>query len=173
MKWMRWGRKSGGKAHYVHFFQEITKAIGEARSDAEHRVFTKEPYNWLRSGPGKRDWGDRAQLEISGGDRPLRIEDSRPAPVTHLAQAYLIFQQLGIMPTTDEKGQALIASFANVSDSEEGEGNGEGVGGVPAVLTAMPEWMRRTPSQGRKRGGKQSKKKKKEGDGDKSPPAIL
>jgi len=161
-RWLEAGRRKKSK-EFWQFWLEVQNAQALAKVVASNRVFKENPLAWLKVGPGRADWKENAELTVVGdADRPLRVEESRPAPVQTLAQGYLILQELGIMPQTDPDGQALLASFSEAEPDAPGEGE-DVEGGVPNVLTAAPEWMRRTPGQGRKRGGGGGKKGKGKG----------
>jgi AraC-like DNA-binding protein len=94
----------------------------------------------------------------------LHIQDQTPkpiAPVTSLAEAMLYLQEYNIIPAFNEEQKKALENYGKADDGAKPDDNADG---LPAVLTAMPEWIRRTPSQGRKRGGGKKKKAK---DGDK------
>ncbi len=171
-KWMQWGnRKEERFREFREFRKAVLLAVGEAKSKAAIRVYRDDPKWWLSRGPGKRDWSEKTEVCITGDeDHPIQIEDRRPAPIQTLALGYAILQDLGVLPSATEGGNELLANFSEV---EEGEMPEDGVGNA-GILTAAPEWMRRTPGQGRKRGGggKKGKGKKDKGSEGGSPPAA-
>ena len=51
--WLARGRRCGAREPYRSFYQRVQQAIATARLKAEVETMTKNPFYWLRYGPGR------------------------------------------------------------------------------------------------------------------------
>lgn len=139
---------------------------------------TSEPYQeleysdtlliFLLKGARPEKFCDRQRVFQEGGLQITQKNagDEYPAPRQHLANAFGILQELNLFPKFDSEAEKLLLSYHQESngngDGESPNENGNGNGNGCIVMTPMPETLRRTPSQGRKR-GKAKKDKNKPG----------
>jgi hypothetical protein len=91
---------------YGLFYQDITKAAGDARLVSEAKVYRYEPLNHLRVGPGKTTeecpgWTEKVTHVHEGGDKPIEVD-----LITHgdkaerLVGAMQVLEQLGLIAIT-------------------------------------------------------------------------
>jgi hypothetical protein len=153
LRWLRRGRRTRSPKAYRNFYNAIEGAKGKACHDAETRVFTKEPLEWLRRGPGRSRWGDRTEIEISGNPRrPLEISEASPFSIVALAQSQVILAEVGVIPElTDDAKKSLVAFGESQTTKEDDDESRQ-------ELTGVPEWMKRKAAAGRKHGSKKKKK---------------
>jgi hypothetical protein len=68
--WLRLGEQ--GRQPYKEFSDLVAQARGEARADAEARVFTANPLAWLkataRDAPDRPGWTESSRHVVSGED---------------------------------------------------------------------------------------------------------
>ena len=64
--WMKRGRRRGAREPYKSFYRNVQQAIATARLKAELETMTKNPFYWLRHGPG------RETLESPGWTNPVK-----------------------------------------------------------------------------------------------------
>lgn len=76
--WLRRGERTAEEP-FRTFSYKVKEARSRARATAESKVYEKQPFNWLRYGPGRErpgepGWTDSRQVELSGpGGAPLSI----------------------------------------------------------------------------------------------------
>jgi hypothetical protein len=64
--WLRRGSRRGAREPYKSFYRRVQQASATARLKAELETMTKNPFSWLRHGPG------RETLEAAGWTNPVR-----------------------------------------------------------------------------------------------------
>ena len=112
-RWQAEGRKKGGRKKYREFWDMIWQAVAVARVAAEIAVFRDNPLAYLTRGPGKRVWHPdhpedawrddlelsiRAAVQLSGNMKQKSEIVNRPAPISHLAHAFLLLEEMGLRP---------------------------------------------------------------------------
>lgn len=68
------GGEVGETSLFLDFLDKVDQATAIARIDAEKRVFTEDPFKWLRYGPGRDrpgepGWTDESTVNVKG-DQP-------------------------------------------------------------------------------------------------------
>lgn len=76
--WLRDGEAEDADALKVEFLQKVSEAKATARRDAEARVFTEKPLEWLRYGPGKTrhgadGWTQETVLNVNTGADGIKL----------------------------------------------------------------------------------------------------
>lgn len=74
--WLNKG--AAGNEPYAKFSKKVMEARSAARLDAENRVHQKEPFNWLRYGPGRErpgepGWTNETTLNVKADKREFSI----------------------------------------------------------------------------------------------------
>jgi hypothetical protein len=64
--WMRRGRRPRAREPYKSFYRRVQQALATARLKAELETMTKNPFYWLRHGPG------RETAEAPGWTNPVK-----------------------------------------------------------------------------------------------------
>jgi hypothetical protein len=136
LTWRRWFNRGyedlmmGKCTIYRSFYEDTMVALCEARTIAELQVKQANPLKYLTSGPGKRVWEADHPEDVWNDDQELSIRAAvehsglvkhsgeifhRPAPVSHLAHAFLLLEEMGLRPD-----KLLEADAAPVEDSPAG-----------------------------------------------------
>ncbi len=154
-RWLTKG-KEARSGIFAQFYQDVSVAQAEARMTAEMEVRRDNPLAWLRYGPGRTrretivhengereeivlpGWSDDPKIRIEGGDKPIRVQHEiiRPAPVSHLADALAVLENLGYIQRTPE-GMKALGAPEDDSAAFGADGNGEIVEGQ--VVNPVPE----------------------------------
>ena len=116
---------------YRRFFEDTNEALYTCATLNALEIRQDNPTFWASRGPVKSDWGEKTSIELQGQvDSRVTVdgEPDRPAPLSHLAQAYVILQRMGLFPDFDPKAQALLASFSSPE-------NGVDAALAPSLLT--------------------------------------
>lgn len=152
MRWLQRGRKKTSPKVYRDFRDAIDQARAKACHDAESRVFTESPLDWLRRGPGRERWGDKTEIEISGNrNRPLRIDSVSPFSIGCLAESQVILADLGIIPQLPDDARTKLITYGQEEIKDEADPESQ------QETTGTPEWMKRKAVGGRKCGSKKKK----------------
>ena len=152
--WMRRGRRKGYAKRYSDFFHQVDEAMAAARVVAENKVFSQAPHTWLRSGPGREDWGDKSELTVLGdAQRPIQVRQETTCNFTvdALAASQVLLKDLGIIPPLPEEHRKALMAFGQQVPEEAADPDAQ------QESTAMPEWRRRKAAGGRKHGLKKKK----------------
>lgn len=105
--WLARGRK--GHKPFSELSDKVRRAQAQARVVAELRVYRENPLAWLRLGPGREDWCERAHVAIEGRvahGKEGSLSDS-PAPCKVRPNAFALFQEMGLIEPT-ERGRCLF-----------------------------------------------------------------
>jgi len=96
-RWMEKGRRKNGPKELRDFCAQVDAACAEARGKLEARIYHEEGKTalaWLKSGPGREDWGDKSEVNIGfDQNRPLSVKGIA-APTMTFAQAIVMVEQL-------------------------------------------------------------------------------
>ena len=128
--------------------------MAAARVVAENKVFSQAPHTWLRSGPGREDWGDKSELTVLGdAQRPIQVRQETTCNFTvdALAASQVLLEDLGIIPPLPEEHRKALMAFGQQVPEEAADPDAQ------QESTAMPEWRRRKAAGGRKHGLKKKK----------------
>ncbi len=117
-RWMREGRRRGGRAKYRKFRHMVEQATAHARAMAEMTVARTDPRFWLSCGPGKEDWSPHARVRIDIG--PAATEGTEPPSASpapnFIGQMARGLEATGLMAITDQ-GRAMLGE----QEAEEDE----------------------------------------------------
>jgi hypothetical protein len=124
--WLERGRRRGAREPYKSFYRRVQQAIATARLKAEFETITKNPFYWLRHGPGRETpespgWTNPVKPALAGnkGARCLRtrawgrlwqrvLKALEPFPEARLAVAEAIEKPKPEPPVS--RGQAIPGS---------------------------------------------------------------
>jgi len=84
--WMKRGRRRGAREPYKTFYRNVRQALATARLKAEVDTIAKNPFYWLRHGPG------RETRESPGWSNPVK-----PGLGRHKGASFLLTREWGRM----------------------------------------------------------------------------
>lgn len=110
-RWMQEGRGSKARKRFREFRKQVLRAGAEARVAVECRIFRDDPFTWLRSGPGRKDWGNKADLslEVSNAPDSTAPAASGPGAVKDFSRILTLLERYGMLQPPDA-GKAAFAS---------------------------------------------------------------
>jgi hypothetical protein len=111
-RWLQSGRGSRAKKEFRDFRDKVLRAGAEARVLAECKLYKTDPFAWLRSGPGREDWGDKAtgpMFAINNVNAQYDAPSAAPEPVGNFGQALAAMEAAGMIRITDA-GKAAFSS---------------------------------------------------------------
>jgi hypothetical protein len=105
--WIRRGLRHKAKPRYRAFVRAIYQAIAQARLGAEVAIRGEKPLEWLKSGPGRSDWGRG------------RRESEQARPLMEASYQGLIEQMLSALEGFPEARQAAAEALVEEEKREK------------------------------------------------------
>jgi hypothetical protein len=119
-RWMQEGRSRKARKRYREFREQVLRAGAEARVAVECRLFRDDPFTWLRCGPGRTDWGNKADMSVAISNAPessTALTACGSDPVEKFGRFLTLLENRGLLRQPDG-GEAACGSAEMEERSE-------------------------------------------------------